>query len=567
MSLTVHGYLEQPYLTTPYLASTAEQTYGSQVKLVINATKPVHSQVNAHIGATKAVSSQAKLNIVNATKATHSQVNSQIANATKTVHMQVVDDITGALGDVHSQVSRQIVAALSHTGMQVDDVVFGGKTNHMQVKAVINALRSLHSQALLIPGPTAKHIGMSVLFNTFTHEICSEYLIKPYLATPYLANDICAQGRFQVSLQTHQNYPTHMQVDEDIADVPVAMHSQVRRVINAANANHTQVLRHIVGFLNPVHSQVSRHILVLNHLRSQVKRIVDLQRHYGMQAQLTEALVNHMQTTLVLYNTTNLRFMLDFPSRGLTGTNWTASSTEPGDFDVNNVNNDIVEFAWRSTAGAIVGITLTCDTEIPQGVFNDTVAILGHNFTKSAVVVMQGSNDNFSTVGFEVTLATTLTNMYYIAPTLPNAGFRYWRFVINDNTNPANYLQVGTIVFGPSVIFIGDDIVDQIKFSKKHFKDVITTEGFTNVTNDRALRKTLGLQFKDLDFSRGNYASLSALFDKARTSLKCLWIPTPRYPTRFAVFGKLVQLPDETHNDKGIDIDYIDLNIDIDESL
>jgi hypothetical protein len=128
-------------------------------------------------------------------------------------------------------------------------------------------------------------------------------------------------------------------------------------------------------------------------------------------------------------------------------------------------------------------------------------------------------------------------------------------------------LQIGTIVFGSSIIFQGECFVDQVTRSTKHFSDKIETEGFTNVSNDRALKYAVGLDFRSLRYNRGNYNNIRGVFDFARTSLKCLWIPTPQYPQRFAVFGKLASIPVETHNVKGETLDFVDFSIELDESL
>lgn len=610
--LNIQGYLQQPYLTTPYLASTAQAGFSSQVQRqiaaapathmqvaddivnfpdgihsqvkaqIVNALDPVHSQAQLVINATDAVHSQVQ-RVINAVSAYHMQVaddivafpdvvHSQVSrtiNAISAYHMQVADDIVAFPGAQHSQINAQIASALAAHMQVADDIVAVNLTLHSQVNLLVVSTKVTHSQVQrqIVNALKATHMQAGP-WSAFVHEICGEYLIKPYLATPYLGPDICAMGPMQVNRQTSVATPYHMQVADDIVDFPDGIHSQVQRIINFNQPYHNQVQRQIVNFKDATNAQVQRVINAFKHISSQVARTINFVQPYHMQTQLVFATKIHAQTTLVLYNTTNLRVLDKFPSRGTTGTNWVASSTATGDYGVNNVNNDIVEFAWRSNTGDITAVSLTCDTQVPQGVFVDTVGILGHNLTLSATVVMQGTNDpTFSTIGEEVTLDTTLNNMYYIAPTLPSAGFRYWRFLIDDPTNLATFLQIGTIVFGASIIFIGEDIVDQIKFSRKHFKDLIPTEGYTNVSNDRAMRRTLGLTFKDLDFEKANYESLNALFDFARTSLKCLWIPTPQYPTRFALFGKLTQLPEETHNDKGKDLNYIDLAVEIDESL
>ena len=70
-----------------------------------------------------------------------------------------------------------------------------------------------------------------------------------------------------------------------------------------------------------------------------------------------------------------------------------------------------------------------------------------------------------------------------------------------------------------------------------------------------------------LNYGRANYSNLIQVVDYVRTSLKALWIPTPRFASRFAVFGKLSEMPVENHKVIGEDADYIDLDITVDESL
>jgi len=270
-----------------------------------------------------------------------------------------------------------------------------------------------------------------------------------------------------------------------------------------------------------------------------------------------------MQVRVAIYNTTNLRILLDFPSRGTSGTNWTASSTSPSStnaFNVNNLNTDIVEQAWRSAPGT--SATLTCDTQNPSGVFVDTVALLNHNLSGGATVVMQASTDGISWVPY-ANLTNERENMYWLAPSLPLTPYRYFRFIINDSG--ASYLQVGTIVFGSAIIFQGECFVDTVRFGKKQFADRVFTEGHTNISNDRGKKRYLGLEFQDLNYGKANFRQLRAVFDEAGTILKALWIPTPQSTSRFAVFGKLEDIPEETHNTKGDD--YVSVQIKVDESL
>lgn len=296
-----------------------------------------------------------------------------------------------------------------------------------------------------------------------------------------------------------------------------------------------------------------------------------------------------VQFESVIYNVGNLRILCDFDSRGAStigglnawgntigeGENWVASSTATGDFSVFNLNTDIVEQVWRSATGVVTGVTLDCDTEVVQGRQVDTIALLNHNLTTAATIDVVASNSaTFSPVGKTFTLTQHPDNMYRIEEELPEA-FRYWRFIINDPGQAAfdNYLELGNILFGGSEIFHEECFVQNVSFKIQDFTDTVFTEGFTNVSNARSQKRLLGLEFQSLQLiQRQNFAALRNVFRTQRTSLKCLWIPTPNasdqeITDRFAVFGKLTDIPMETHNavddETGI---YVSLSVEIDEA-
>lgn len=292
-----------------------------------------------------------------------------------------------------------------------------------------------------------------------------------------------------------------------------------------------------------------------------------------------------LQFRAVIYNTTMLRIMCEFPSRGTdgvgtnawgfqkgTGLNWVASSTETGDFDISNVNTDIIEQRWQSAATVLTGIILKVDTEIDQGVFTDTLAIMGHNLTSSAVVTFEGSTSStFGTIGISIPLQVTEDNIYWISPDLPTSGYRYWRLSISDANNPAGYVYIGTIIFGSSEIFVSGQNTDEIGFGFNDFADSEKTEGFTNQANSRAIKKALHLEFRNLDRRQNNFRILRNIITRYRTTHKCLWIPTPdkddqRITAEFALFSKVNQLPRETHNYKGPRNQYVTMAFDLDEA-
>ena len=91
------------------------------------------------------------------------------------------------------------------------------------------------------------------------------------------------------------------------------------------------------------------------------------------------------------------------------------------------------------------------------------------------------------------------------------------------------------------------------------------------MANSRALKRSIRLDFPNISYDSGDYTKLDDLINFSRTTLKCLWIPDPRTLSlmrRFAVFGKLKQIPEQRHNVKGINenLDFIDMTFEIDEA-
>jgi hypothetical protein len=471
--------------------------------------------------------------------AVKSQV-TMVINSQHVVPSQVEGKVS-ALHIVPSQVEGEIGGNNHLVKSQAEMVINSAHGFYNQAEGVAKGDHFFSSQVLGKILGAGHSFGSEMKAGINVHEHCEDYgyLKQPYLQYRYLDDYICVHQKTQVEAKIGADHPVYSQVEAKI----FTGHSFATQALGKIFTDH---------FVN---SQVT--FIKAHKFASQVRA--------------------------VLYNTTNLRILCDFPSRGAasgvgnnawgnpiaTGQNWQASSTMAGDFSVDNVNTDIVEQAWRSNS-TVAGVILKCDTEISQGVFLDTFAILGHNLSLSASVQLQGSNSSlFSTIGFSEDLAVIRNhdNIYYIAPELPTTSYRYWRVVITDINNADGYLQIGTIVFGSSIIFQGECFVDSVSKSTKHFSDKVETEGFSNVSNDRALKYAVGLEFRSLRYNRGNYTNIRGVFDYARTSLKCLWIPTPQYPQRFAVFGKLPNIPAEMHNVKGEDLDFVDFSIEVDESL
>lgn len=450
-----------------------------------------------------------------------------------------IEAVINAFKPVDIQFQSEIMNRLSALALEYKGIIDSAKSLGAQFQGQIPTLLSsgIQFNALLgNPAPVAIEYesrignrlsvqGAQFISAPYMH-IWSGYLVEEYLMAPYFVK------RFTV----HAGLQFNAQVIEE----------------RGLGFQFTGVIQ---GYKS---TAVQYNASIINYIRGTAVQFISI-NPVGLGAQFRSA----------LYNIDNLRILCEFPSRGTGGgTNWVSSSTAAGDFNIANVNTDIVEQVWRSQTGTITNVKLECDTGLPQGVFLDTLALLNHNLTTSATVLLEGDDDPlFGSPGFTQTLEITIDNTYYIAPDLPLSGYRYWRFTISDPTNADNYLQIGTILFGEAIIMVGESFSNPVRLKKKHFSDKVYTEGFTNVSNDRTFKKSISLSFQNITISGGNYANLSGLFETARTNLKCLWIPTPKYPIRYATFGKLSDLPDEEHNDLGASADYVNFSVEVDESL
>lgn len=587
---TVYGYDERPYLNTqdPYLTGIAANIGGMQANYVINHAIPQGMQAAEFVhDKTRPYGMQATFKIVDHLREYGMQATFTIAHQNKfgmqagylnsvshasgmqsnftikpknpyamqalftikpthAYGMQVSQTVKDKLKEIGMQAAQHIADHLRQFGMQANFVI--KKQNEFGMQALFKIKDKQKQFGMQAAYHIVDHLtrkGMEVRYDKYPTHLCSEggYLEGPYLGDPYLTNIFCMMPGMQSNFVLNKQLDTGMQADYTIK--------------------------------KSVHKGM------------QSEFVVKISTRRGMQVDFTKALSLGMQALATIYNVTNLRVLSEFPSRGVktgtgtntwgnpvaSGQNWRSNSTEAGDFSPFNLNTDVVEQYWRSATGVTSGIRLDCDTELTQGVFTDTLGILNANLTRSANVVFIGSNtSDFSVVGSATPLVVTQDNTYWVAPTLPLVGFRYWRLQIDDPTNPDGFVRIGTVVFGPAQIFQGEQMVDQLDFQLKDFTDTVRTAGHTNVTNSRAQKRTLKLDFESLQFSRRNFKILRNIFVDARTILKCLWIPTPSTTdtdvlNRFTVFAKLVQVPSERHNNKGDDADYVTLTIDLDESL
>ena len=597
MTITYRGYLASPYLNGPYLGGYVDVGLGSQVDINLRGNHYLRSQINQKIYDSLTIGSEISLKI-NDLNNVGSQTDIKL-QGTKYLRSQIEQKIIDSMA-IGSQASLKIYA-FEYMGGQVDlqlispadDMYLGSEaelvvyeleTIGSQSTRKIYKAKILGSQIVLkiadeksfLSSQVAQKInddnapGESAKIGKLLHTVWERYLTNPYLTDGYLAAGFHTWQGSQIEQKLYHPSMLGSQIFKNVYTI-VPSGTQILQKIYGDTSIGSQTLRKIYTY-ESLGSQINQAIYNVLTLPSQIALKIYDDNKIGSQVAIIKIQKAGNQVTLVIYNITQLRILQTFASRGtvaLGGNNWTSNvPLKAGDFGTSNLNTDVLEQRCQTNTLPASWI-LSCDTGLPQGSFIDTLAILEHNLTRSAAVVLQGSSDaGFGTIGFQVVLSSELINTYYISPELPTSGYRYWRLVIDDLTNSNPYLYIGSIVFGSSQIMsVAENFDNPVTFGYRHYKDSVDTEGFTAVSNDRAMRKHLSLTFNDIRYDAGNFRMLKDYFFANKTDLKCLIIPRPTKASAFAVFSKLSSLPDETHNAISDTDHYVAFALDWDESL
>lgn len=273
----------------------------------------------------------------------------------------------------------------------------------------------------------------------------------------------------------------------------------------------------------------------------------------------------HISYFISIYNTDKFRILYEFASDGNTANNYTASSQASVDKGVNNLKNDIVEKYWESTGATSEWFQLDAGAGNQPGF--DTIGIVSHNLTNGAIVNVYGYGQSgdaapgtWAGVPVFANMAMPLDrpnekNLIWLAPSIPLVGFRHWRVTISDPTNPLGRIRIGRFVAGRAFVLADENFEQDLDFSFANYKDEMNLNGFTSIANNRALKKRLKLQFRNLEIvNKGNYKQLRTFSEYARDTLKALVIPDPQDPYTYAVFAKLESMPQDSH--RGLSKDY-----------
>jgi hypothetical protein len=237
------------------------------------------------------------------------------------------------------------------------------------------------------------------------------------------------------------------------------------------------------------------------------------------------------------------------------------TSTKPGDFDVSNILTESTRHCWRSN-DILVAQEIIIKAELNTNI--DCFAILGHNFTDTAVVKIQANvSNNF--IAPPVTRYLAYNDYIMMTALAFGANYQYYKISILDPANPDGYIQIGKVIGGRMLQFDkNEDITDSYSVAFKDMSDTMKTEGFFRQSTENVTVRTLSCSFSKLRTDLGsnaNYSNLRSMFNYVKTTRPFLTILDPQNPYQLSLWGQLQDIPDESYGT----MNYVSIPMKVDE--
>ncbi len=237
------------------------------------------------------------------------------------------------------------------------------------------------------------------------------------------------------------------------------------------------------------------------------------------------------------------------------------TSTKAGDFSVNNILSESTRNVWRSDS-ILTTQEIIIKAEKKSNI--DCFAIIGHNFTDTAVVKVQANISN----NFLVPPITKIIpyNKYIMISIGQFGGqYEYYKISILDPANPCGYVQIGRVVGGRLLqLDKNEDITENYNIQFKDMSEVMKTAGFFRQSNENIIARTLSANFQKLrtdTTNDDNYKNLRKMFETVKITRPFLTIVDPADPYRLNIWGQLMDIPDEAYTVNN----YVSLPFKIDE--
>jgi len=266
------------------------------------------------------------------------------------------------------------------------------------------------------------------------------------------------------------------------------------------------------------------------------------------------------------------------------------------DFGVLNVKKDTVESLYRVPQKYFyiifdAGAVTQSSVRRTKAISIDTFAMLNTNLTLNASIRLYGYGDAQSSLPSIQNLERNGTLLFYNLKRNLCGGdeyqrdliyieedetkaiqrYRYFLLKVSDSQNPSDFLEVGRVLGGQASILTNNfsdgstTFNDNITFEETSYTDSLDLNGFSSISNERALKRKLGIEFKNINIDSQNYKILRNYWRYCRDTKKALVIPFADNPVGFHLFAKLETLPKQTINYVEKNHVYSDFSLDWDE--
>lgn len=182
-------------------------------------------------------------------------------------------------------------------------------------------------------------------------------------------------------------------------------------------------------------------------------------------------------------------------------TTLTASNIDPN-FPVSNLKNQLRSKRVRTTEGTTT-LTVVFDMQTTEDI--NSVILLwpkedGIRLTDSATLKIQANATNVWTAP-SVDQSLTINNDYSVASHFfsSNQSYRYWRVVIEDATNPYDFIELGLVWLGTSLDV--DNAQNGFKWTDTDRSQSVENEFGHRYTDEYPITSQLEFAFQYLEYS------------------------------------------------------------------
>lgn len=223
------------------------------------------------------------------------------------------------------------------------------------------------------------------------------------------------------------------------------------------------------------------------------------------------------------------------------------TSQAVGDFDKANLFIDSTRRRWRSS-NVLTEQQIVIKTDIEKEI--DTFAILGHNFTPSAVVRIEANfNNEFTAPPFsQVVPVDEDTENLILANDGFGAAYNYFRIRILDPGNPCGYVEMGRVVGGEAFTYQNnEDITDDYRVINNDESETMKTQGYFRASNENVVVREFSANFQKIKTElpdNQNFIQFRRMFKSLKTTRPFLMVLDRDNPNVLNMWCQFTKLPD-----------------------